>query len=391
MKNIILHSSKTASINRKHPWIFSGAIKLLPEGIQEGDLVTVSDQKSNYLGFGHYQHNNIAVKLLDFAPNNYTEEYWYTSLLNAYHLRQLQNLTDNSVTNCYRLVHGEGDKLPGLVIDNYADTAVIQCHSVGMFKNLNFITESLEKLYKGTLEHIYLKSKDTLPASLSSENKFIKGNKEILLIKENGLKFEINLSESQKTGFFLDQRENRKLLSQYSKDKIVLNTFCYTGGFSLYALSQECKQVDSIDSSAKAISQLNKNVELNFPNCSNHTSICEDAIHFLNMMPSDKYDLIVLDPPAFAKNISKRHNAIQAYKRINTTAIKKIKASGILFTFSCSQVVTEELFYNTIIASGIESGRQIQILHKLHQGPDHPVNLFHPEGAYLKGLVLLVH
>ncbi|NOT37451.1 MAG: class I SAM-dependent rRNA methyltransferase [Saprospiraceae bacterium] len=392
MKSIIIFSSKSSSVLRKHPWIFSGALKLKPDNLEEGELVQVENDKAQVLGFGHYQNNNIAIKLLGFSPDVYSDNFWNDALQKAYDIRKSFNLSDSKDTDAYRLVHGEGDNLPGLIIDIYGKTAVIQCHSVGMYNNIKTIADILLKIYNGKINNVFIKSKDTLSGNSdhNSENKFLFGGFETVLIKENNLQFEINLIESQKTGFFLDQRDNRKLLMQYAKDKNVLNTFCYTGGFSLYALTAQAQQVDSIDSSKTAIAQLNKNIEINFPNCNNHNSICEDAIHYLNTMPSDQYDLIILDPPAFAKNISKRHNAIQAYKRININALKKIKSGGILFTFSCSQVVTEELFYHTIISAGIESGRKIQILHKLHQGPDHPVNLFHPEGAYLKGMVLRV-
>lgn len=392
MKSAILHQSKTASIHRKHPWVFSGAIKKLDSQIVEGEMIQILDEKSQILGFGIYQKNNIAIKILSFGPEPYHEDFWLKSLESAFLLRERILLDHSGSSNAYRLVHGEGDQIPGLIIDIYYDTAVIQCHSLGIHNQIHLISGALQKILGPELKRIYNKSKDTLSISIDRpiNNEFLLGNGELVIIKESNILFEINLAESQKTGFFLDQRENRKLLMSYAKGKTVLNTFCYTGGFSLYAMKAGCASVDSVDSSAKAIVQLNRNTELNNFQNNPHKNICEDAIHFLNQMPSDQYELIVLDPPAFAKNISKRHNAIQAYKRINSIALKKIKSKGILFTFSCSQVVTEELFYHTIIAAGIESGRKIRILHKLHQGPDHPTNLYHPEGSYLKGLVLEV-
>lgn len=355
-------------------------------------MVEIYDSKSNYLGFGHYQPFNIAIKILGFCDNKYNDQFWFDSISNAYKLRSGIGLTRHEKTNAYRLVHGEGDLLPGLIIDIYDQTAVIQCHSIGMNLMVNEISDALLKTYDGKLQQIFNKSKETLSSHGTDlyNNGFIIGNQDCILIKENNIQFEIHLQDSQKTGFFLDQRENRSLLMDYSYNKAVLNTFCYTGGFSLYALKGNCIQVDSVDSSSKAIQQLQNNIILNSYNNKNHQSICDDAIQYLNSMSTGLYDLIVLDPPAFAKNISKRHNAIQAYKRINLMAMLKIKSKGILFTFSCSQVVTEELFYNTIIAAGIESGRKVRILHKLHQGPDHPINLYHPEGSYLKGLVLEV-
>jgi 23S rRNA (cytosine1962-C5)-methyltransferase len=392
LKSAILHQSKTASVYRKHPWIFSGAIKKLDSHVEEGEIIEVNDEKSNFLGFGYYQKNNIAIKLLSFGTEVYSEDFWFKSIQSAYFLREILKIDRSNATNAYRLIHGEGDNLPGLIIDIYNDTAVIQCHSLGIYYHLEFISSALQNIYGSKLARIFNKSKDTLAISKdhSTNNEFLLGHGDLIVMKENDLQFEINLLESQKTGFFLDQRENRNLLMSYAKDKHVLNTFCYTGGFSLYAMKANCLSIDSVDSSSKAIAQLSRNIELNNLQSIAHRNICEDAIHFLNQMPSDQYDLIVLDPPAFAKNISKRHNAIQAYKRINIIALKKLKSRGVLFTFSCSQVVTEELFYNTLISAGIESGRNVRILHKLQQGPDHPINLYHPEGAYLKGLVLIV-
>ncbi|MEP7195076.1 MAG: class I SAM-dependent rRNA methyltransferase [Saprospiraceae bacterium] len=392
LKTIVIHASKTASIQRRHPWIFSGAIKSLEPETHEGDLVNILDGKDNYLGFGYYQANNISVKILGFAPETYSDSYWNIKISQAYSLRSSLGLTQSSETNSYRLIHAEGDGIPGLIIDIYDNVGIIQCHSIAVFNNLEKICTALELIYGDKLKHIYNKSLETLPQKNMNlvQNSFLKGGLEKILIKENNIEFEINILDSQKTGFFLDQRQNRLLLQKYCANKSVLNTFCYTGGFSLYALKAMAKSVCSVDSSSKAMNQLEQNLQLNFNNTTNHESLNIEAINYLTNMEAYQFDVIILDPPAFAKNISKRHNAIQAYKRINISALKKINVGGILFTFSCSQVVSEEVFYHTIHSAGIEAKRDIRILHKLHQGPDHPISLFHPEGSYLKGLVLEV-
>ncbi|MEO6692638.1 MAG: class I SAM-dependent rRNA methyltransferase [Saprospiraceae bacterium] len=393
LKSIVVFNNKTNSILRRHPWIFSGAIKTKEETIEEGDLVNILNDKGEYLGFGYFQNNNISIKILGFKDEKYSNDFWKSRINLAFQLRSQLGLINNPQTNAYRLIHGEGDGLPGLIIDVYKDVAILQCHSIGIHKKLTLICEALEEVYALNLNHIYDKSQDTIPSSKTafSSNNFLKGGVDFVLIKENGIEFEINIRDSQKTGFFLDQRENRKLLQKYCFHKDVLNTFCYTGGFSLYALISDAKSVTSIDSSTKAIAQLENNIILNKLIGFQHLTLNQEAIHYLNHMEKNLYDVIILDPPAFAKNISKRHNAIQAYKRINISALSKIKNGGILFTFSCSQVVTEELFYHTIISAGIETGRNIKILHKLHQAPDHPTSLFHPEGSYLKGMVLEVN
>ncbi|HRI32504.1 MAG TPA: class I SAM-dependent rRNA methyltransferase [Saprospiraceae bacterium] len=390
MKKVILKNNKTISIIRQHPWIFSGAIHKKDEGIQEGDLVYVYDSSDVPLGFGQYHNASIAVRILSFGASEFVPTFWHSKFEAALHLRKSLGLGRESETNAYRLIHGEGDGLSGLIVDIYDDVAVIQTHTVGMHRCINQISNAITSLYGENIKHIYNKSKESLPKAYSQNinNSFLLGNKEEVIIKENHILFNINVVTGQKTGFFLDQRENRALLTRLARSKTVLNTFCYTGGFSLYALLSGAKKVVSVDSSKKALEELQKNIELNDLGNANHMALEADVIPFLKDLTSDEFDIIILDPPAFAKSLEKRHNAIQAYKRINVLAMQKIKSGGFLLTFSCSQVVTEELFYHTIVAAGIESQRTIRVIRKLSQGPDHPVSLFHPEGSYLKGLVL---
>lgn len=392
MKKVILKNNKTISIIRQHPWIFSGAIHKKDEGIQEGDLVYVYDSSDVPLGFGQYHNASIAVRILSFGASEFVPTFWHSKFEAALHLRKSLGLGRKSETNAYRLIHGEGDGLSGLIVDIYDDVAVIQTHTVGMHRCINQISNAITSLYGENIKHIYNKSKESLPKAYSQNinNSFLLGNKEEVIIKENDILFNINIVIGQKTGFFLDQRENRALLTRLARSKTVLNTFCYTGGFSLYALLGGAKKVVSVDSSKKALEELQKNIELNDLGNANHMALEADVIPFLKDLTSDEFDIIILDPPAFAKSLEKRHNAIQAYKRINVLAMQKIKSGGFLLTFSCSQVVTEELFYHTIVAAGIESQRTIRVIRKLSQGPDHPVSLFHPEGSYLKGLVLEV-
>jgi len=392
MKKVILKNNKTISIIRQHPWIFSGAIHKKDEGIQEGDLVYVYDSSDVPLGFGQYHNASIAVRILSFGASEFVPTFWHSKFEVALHLRKSLGLGWESETNAYRLIHGEGDGLSGLIVDIYDDVAVIQTHTVGMHRCINQISNAIISLYGENIKHIYNKSKESLPKAYSQNinNSFLLGNKEEVIIKENHILFNINIVTGQKTGFFLDQRENRALLTRLARSKTVLNTFCYTGGFSLYALLGGAKKVVSVDSSKKALEELQKNIELNDLGNANHMALEADVIPFLKDLTSDEFDIIILDPPAFAKSLEKRHNAIQAYKRINVLAMQKIKSGGFLLTFSCSQVVTEELFYHTIVAAGIESQRTIRVIRKLSQGPDHPVSLFHPEGSYLKGLVLEV-
>lgn len=391
LKTIELIKGKEINLHRRHPWIFSGALKEISDYPEEGELVYVSDYKKIRLGFGHFHSSSIAIKMLYFGIADYTPDFWNTSLRNALILRNVLHLQNNQ-TECFRLVHGEGDHLPGLIVDVYGRVIVIQCHTIGMHKQMNLIVAGIKNIFDTQVTCIIDKSKDCLPIEYagSLQNSVLFGDYEEVVCMENGFRFTIDCMSGQKTGFFLDQRENRKLLSKYAKEKTVLNAYSYSGGFSMYALGNEAKHVSSVDSSQKALELLHQNLSLNnLMDCS-HESICADVNDFLKSIEEDRYDLIVLDPPAFAKSISKRHAAVQAYKRINLLAMKKIKKNGILFTFSCSQVVHEELFYNTIVSAGIESGRSIRVIHKMSQGPDHPVNLFHPEGSYLKGLALIV-
>lgn len=387
--NIELKKSKDISLLRKHPWVFSGAIHTNTNSLEDGQLVYVEDSNHNRLGFGHFHHGSIAIKMLHFGKEAYREEFWEQQLSKA--LQTRKNLMfPNADTNCFRWVHGEGDQLPGLIIDVYDQTIVIQCHTIGMHKMIDSLVKSIPRVINSAELCIIDKSASSLPKEYArgTGNKIIYGKAPEIKSMEHGYKFYIDALEGQKTGFFLDQRENRKILGNYSKNRTILNAFSYSGGFSIYALAGGAKEVHSIDISSKALDLLNKNLELNAIKNDHHQSMCLDVIDYLEKMESDFYDLIILDPPAFAKNMSKRHTAMKAYKRINALAMKKIKPGGLLFTFSCSQVVTEELFYHTVVSAGIESGREIRVLHKLSQGPDHPVSLFHPEGSYLKGLVL---
>ncbi len=388
-KYVKIRKEREQNIHRKHPWIFSGSLAGSSEELQDGDLVKILDYKDNDLGTGHFHKGSIAVKVLAFKEEPFDERFWVRRFSEALQLRrEIPGLFKE--TNCFRLIHGEGDRLPGLVIDVYDQTIVIQCHSIGMHRQLNEIREALLEIWPGATPKIVDKSKDSLPSSYAAkiENQFIHGQAGPTHAMENGLHFIMDPLSGQKTGFFLDQRENRKILGQYAAGKTLLNAFCYTGGFSLYGLKHGSVECCSVDVSQKALDGLQQNLVLNGLETSNHFSICADVIDYLKGISPEHYDLIVLDPPAFAKTIDKRHQAVQAYKRINLLAMKKIKKGGLLFSFSCSQVVGEELFYNTLASAGMESGREIRVLHKLSQGADHPVSLFHPEGSYLKGLVL---
>lgn len=390
MKKIILRHKKDAAVRRFHPWIFSGAIFKKEDGIEEGDWVEVYSGKEELLATGHYHRNSIAIRVLSFAKVESQIQFWKDKITSAYQYRQQLQLIDNEETSCYRLIHAEGDGLPGLVVDIYGETAVVQCHSIGMHRDLEHIAEALKNCFGTQLKAIYNKSSETLPKEYAStmENGYVFGTAEASVVKENGRSFLVNWETGQKTGFFLDQRTNRQLLTQYVKDKKVLNAFCYSGGFSIYALQAGAKQVDSVDISAKAIDLTDKNVILNGSSEKQHRSYAEDVMQFLKTC--EEYEVMVVDPPAFAKNIKKRHAAVQGYKRLNILALKKLVPKGILFTFSCSQVVGKQLFEDTITAAALEAGRSIRIMHYLSQSPDHPVNLFHPESSYLKGLVLQV-
>ncbi len=390
-KYVKIKKDREQNIYRRHPWIFSGALSGSTEDLQDGDVVQILDYKNDYLGAGHFHKGSIAVKVLAFKEEALDDQFWAHRFSEALHLRnEIPGL--HHETNCFRLIHGEGDRLPGLVIDVYHDTIVIQCHSIGMHRQIKEIQEALINIWPGSTLRIVDKSKETLPSAYASkiENRFLLGKEGPVEALENGLHFIMDPLSGQKTGFFLDQRENRKLLGQYAKGRTILNAFSYTGGFSLYALKNGSKECCSADISQKALDGLQQNLRINGLESLNHISVCADVIDYLKGISPDHYDLIVLDPPAFAKTIDKRHQAVQAYKRINLLAMKKIKKGGLLFSFSCSQVVSEELFYHTLASAGMESNRQIRVLHKLSQGPDHPVNLFHPEGSYLKGLVLQI-
>ena len=388
---VFLKPKKEESLLRFHPWVFSGAIQSFEGQPEEGDLVEVYGANNRYLGIGHFQIGSIAVRILSFQQQEIDQAFWENRIRIAYELRKTLRLTASEHNNTYRLVHGEGDNLPGLVIDMYAPTAVMQAHSVGMHIARHQIAEALKQILGDTLQNIYYKSEATLPykANLGSEDGYLLGGDVEDIALENGLRFCVDWQKGQKTGFFVDQRENRSLLEHYAKDRAVLNMFCYTGGFSFYAMRGGAKVVHSVDSSAKAIALTNKNVSLNFPGDPRHQAFAEDAFKYLEHMGSN-YDLIILDPPAFAKHKDVLRNALQGYRKLNAIAFEKIKPGGILFTFSCSQVVSKEHFRLAVFSAAAQSGRSVRILHQLTQPAEHPVNIAHPEGEYLKGLVLYV-
>ena len=390
-KRIYLKRGKEESLKRFHPWVFSGAIHHADSGITEGETVRVIGADNTFLAVGHYQVGTIAVRILSFRDVEIDEAFWYARLKAAYEMRLSIGIAGNPLNNTYRLVHGEGDNMPGLVIDCYGDTAVMQAHSVGIHVCRKVIAEMLVKVMDGTIRNVFYKSETTLPykAELGQENGFIIGGSNDNTAMENGLLFHVDWLRGQKTGFFVDQRENRSLLERYAKDKRVLNMFCYTGGFSFYAMRGGAQLVHSVDSSAKAIELTNANVELNFPGDERHKAFCDDAFKFLDNS-DDIYDLIILDPPAFAKHRGALHNALKGYTRLNVKAFQRIRHGGILFTFSCSQVVTKDQFRQAVFTAAAMSGRKVRILHQLHQPADHPINIYHPEGEYLKGLVLYV-
>ena len=382
---VILKSGKEKSIQRRHPWIFSGAVYGVSREINDGEMVDVVDSKNNHLGTGYFSDKgSIVVRILTFGDETFSENFWATKLQSAWYLRT--QILDFEVTNAFRVIHGEGDGISGLIIDYYDKNWVIQAHSTGVFLQMDKIAEAIKSNFPEYCETIYCKSSGTLPNT--GTDYFLFGNKVEVVAKENNIMFSVNWVEGQKTGFFLDQRENRKLLGEFSKGKKVLNTFCYTGGFSIYAMSAGAELVTSVDISQKAVDLAASNMELNFPNA-NHKAVADDVFNFMKEN-HQIYDIIVLDPPAFAKSIKSKHTATQAYKRLNISGLKALAPNGILFTFSCSQVIDDVLFYNTVAAAAIETGRNIRVLHKLEQGPDHPTNIYHPEGHYLKGLVLFV-
>jgi 23S rRNA (cytosine1962-C5)-methyltransferase len=382
---VILKSGKEKSIQRRHPWIFSGAVYGVSREINDGEMVDVVDSKNNHLGTGYFSDKgSIVVRILTFGEETFSENFWKDKLQSAWYLRT--QILDFEATNAFRVIHGEGDGISGLIIDYYDKNWVIQAHSTGVFLQMKQIAEAIKSNFPDYCETIYCKSSGTLPNT--GTDYFLFGNKVEAVAKENNILFSVNWVEGQKTGFFLDQRENRKLLGEFSKGKKVLNTFCYTGGFSIYAMNAGAELVTSVDISQKAVDLAASNMELNFPNA-NHKAVADDVFNFMKEH-TQQYDVIVLDPPAFAKSIKSKHTATQAYKRLNIAGLKALAPNGILFTFSCSQVIDDVLFYNTVAAAAIETGRNIRVLHKLEQGPDHPTNIYHPEGHYLKGLVLFV-
>lgn len=390
-KSIYLKRGKEESLLRFHPWVFSGAIHHADAGIQEGDTVRVIASTGDFIAVGHYQVGSIAVRVLSFSDITIDQSFWRERLAAAITMRCHIGIADNPENNTYRLVHGEGDWLPGLVIDCYGSTAVMQAHSVGMHLNRMDICQALTDVMGGRIQQVYYKSETTLPykAHLEEEDGFIFGHTDDDIAVENGLKFHVDWLRGQKTGFFVDQRENRSLLEHYSKDKSVLNMFCYTGGFSVYAMRGGAKCVHSVDSSAKAIEITNNNIGLNFPGDPRHEAYCEDAFRFLEEK-KDKYDIVVLDPPAFAKHRAALHNALKGYIRLNAKGIRLVKEGGLLFTFSCSQAVSKDQFRSAVFTAAAQSGRKVRIIHQLHQPADHPINIYHPEGEYLKGLALYV-
>ncbi|MCH5228414.1 MAG: class I SAM-dependent rRNA methyltransferase [Muribaculaceae bacterium] len=391
MKKILLRPGKEESIQRHHPWVFSGAIARLPEDLQEGEMVEVWSSKGTKLATGHYQIGSIAVRIIEFGERQINPDIFEERIQNAFELRKSLDLIrpDN---NCYRLVHGEGDFLPGLIVDIYGDTAVMQAHSPGMHHDRMRIADALVSLQNAGIRNVYYKSDTTLPfkANLAPENGYLIGKYDGCLALENGLQFNIDWLKGQKTGFFIDQRENRRLLEKFSGGRNILNMFCYTGGFSVYALRGGASKVVSVDSSSKAIELTEANVNLNFPGNTRHEAVAEDAFRYLDSIPKGEFDLIILDPPAFAKHRNALKNGLIGYRKLNLKGFEKIRKGGFIFTFSCSQIVTKEMFRLAVFTAASQSGRKVRILHQLSQPADHPVDISHPEGEYLKGLVLYV-
>lgn len=390
-KKIILKPKKEDSLLRFHPWIFSGAIQQKDNNIQEGEVVSVYTASGDFIALGHFQIGSIAVRVLSFSERKIDDAFWKEKIAVAYDLRRSIGLVRED-NNSFRLVHGEGDNLPGLIVDVYAGTAVMQSHSVGMHESRTAICKAIKEVLGDRIQNVYYKSETTLPykADLDAENGYLLGDYSDSVAMENGLRFHADWLKGQKTGFFVDQRDNRSLLEKYSKGKSVLNMFCYTGGFSFYAMRGGAKLVHSVDSSGKAIMLTNQNVEMNFPGDERHQAFAEDAFSYLGKMGENDYDLIILDPPAFAKHRDAIRNALQGYKKLNAAALRKIKPGGILFTFSCSQAITKDAFRLAVFSAAASTGRSVKILHQLTQPADHPINIYHPEGEYLKGLVLYV-
>ncbi|MCC6412848.1 MAG: class I SAM-dependent rRNA methyltransferase [Saprospiraceae bacterium] len=395
MQKVVLKAGKDEFVRRFHPWIFSGAVaRVEGDKLADGDVVEVTDHRGNTLGIGHFHHGSIAVRLVHFGEADVSQPaFWVQKFQQAWQVRQVAGLVDNPHTDCFRLSHGEGDGMPGLVVDIYGDVAVMQCHSIGMHRQREVLTQALRETLGNRLRGVYDKSAEALPGNYAAQNAngwlwSVEADMPVqAIVRENGIRFKIDWQTGQKTGFFLDQRDNRQLLSSFAAGKSVLNTFCYTGGFSCYALKAGAERVVSVDVSAKAMDLTAENILLNAPFTGIHEALTEDVLRFFKH-DEQQFDVVVVDPPAFAKSLDKRHNAVQGYKRLNEAAIRHVKPGGILFTFSCSQVVDRELFYHTIAAAAMEAGRPARVLHHLTQGADHPVSMFHPEGAYLKGLVL---
>ena len=391
MINLYLNKGKEESLRRFHPWVFSGAVHHIEGEPTEGDLVRVLTAQGDFIAVGHWQIGSIAVRVLSFEDEPIDKAFWTKRLQVAYDMRRAIGVADRKDNDIYRLVHGEGDNLPGLIVDMYGETAVMQAHSVGMHVCRMEIAEALKEVLGDALQNIYYKSETTLPfkAELGQENGFIMGSTPNDIAVENGLRFHIDWLKGQKTGFFVDQRDNRSLVEQYSKGRKVLNMFCYTGGFSVYAMRGGAQLVHSVDSSAKAVDLVNENIRLNFPDDNRHEAFAEDAFKYLDSI-QDSYNLIILDPPAFAKHRDAIRHAIKGYTKLNAKAMEKIQSGGILFTFSCSQAITKEQFRMAVFTAAAITGRKVRILHQLHQPADHPINIYHPEGEYLKGLVLYV-
>ena len=388
MNTIWLKRGKEESLRRFHPWVFSGAIQHIDGQPEEGDVVRVVTAAGEFIAVGHYQQGSITVRVLTFRDVAVDDAFWYARLESALLMRRAIGLADAEQTNSYRLVHGEGDHLPGLIIDVYDHTAVMQAHSIGMHRSRREIAAQLMAVMGERIKNVYYKSETTLPF-MEPENGFLVGGSADNVAMENGLRFRVDWLKGQKTGFFVDQRENRALLEKYAAGRRVLNMFCYTGGFSFYAMRGGARLVHSVDSSAKAIELTKQNVALNFPADARHEAFCEDAFKYLERMP-ETYDLVILDPPAFAKHRGALHNALKGYTRLNQKAMEKMPKGSVLFTFSCSQVVTKDHFRNAVFTAAALAKRKVRILHQLHQPADHPVNIYHPEGEYLKGLVLYV-
>ncbi len=388
---VVLKPGKEQSVMRLHPWIFSGAIRKINGNPTEGEVVEVFSAAGDFLAMGHYQIGSIAVRIFSFEQVQPDADFWNDKINKAFAVRKTLQLAENEATTVYRLVHGEGDGMPGLIVDYYNGLVVMQTHSIGMFLIRDQLAEAISQLYGPSLKAIYDKSENTLPfkANTGAKNGFIRGDMARVEVQENGYRFFVDVTTGQKTGFFIDQRDNRQLLKHYATGKEVLNMFCYTGGFSVYALGGGAARVDSVDSSDQAMELTRQNVEANEMNNGQHKAISADAFAYLSDI-KDAYDLIVLDPPAFAKHQDALNNALQAYKRMNAKAIEQIRSGGIIFTFSCSQVVSRENFRKAVFAAAANTGRHVRILHQLTQPPDHPVSIYHPEGEYLKGLVLQV-